>query len=399
MRFPATSIALLTAALTGCTALPNAGPDPRAVETQAAVKVTSAKSKAVGIDYALVDLNKAVLNFVAETKATSLAGGFGGGRGGPPSLPLGVGDVVQVAVFESQAGGLFIPADAGSRPGNYVSLPQQTIERDGTISVPYAGRVRAAGRPVEQIQSEIEDLLANRAIEPQVLITKISSRSAQVAVLGDVRSPAKIELTEAGERVLDVISEAGGLSAPGAETYVTLQRSGRSGTIQYDHLVATPVENIYVAPGDTILVDRERRTYLAFGASGLNGRFDFEDSDLTLGEALGKAGGLLDSRADPAQVLLYRVVGKEFLSKLGVDVSRFTTATVPVIFRANLRDPAAFFAVQKFPMQDKDILYVSNSDSVELIKFLDVVNSVTSTASGVTSDAVSTRDAVRDLTR
>ena len=393
-----TFVMMSTSVVTGCTSLPSSGPSMRDVESQAVAKVTTAKkAQSVGIDYVLVDLNKAVLAHIPSTTSSSLVGGFGGGRGGAPSLPLGIGDVVQVSIFESQSGGLFIPNDAGSRPGNYVQLPQQTIDHNGTLSVPYAGRVRANGRPVEDVQREIEDVLANRAIEPQVVITKVQSRSAQVAVLGDVRTPAKIELTEAGERILDVLSEAGGLSAPGIETYVTLQRRGKSATIQYDHLVATPAENIYVAPGDTILVDRERRTYLAFGASGQNGRFDFEESNLTLGEALGKAGGLLDARADPSQVLLYRVVEKTFLTKLGVDTTRLIGETVPVIFRANLRDPAAFFAVQKFPMQDKDVVFVSTSASVELLKFLQIVNSVTSTASGVSSDAVSTRDAVREL--
>ena len=393
-------LAAVASVLSSCTSLPSAGPSEKALEAGATVKVTSAsKAKTVGIDYALVDINKTVLSNMTQSVLTSFSGGFGarGGRGTAPSLPLGVGDVVQVSVFESQSGGLFIPADAGSRPGNYVSLPNQTIDHDGTVSVPYAGRVKAAGRSVEAVQADIENRLSNRAIEPQVLITKISSRSAQVAVLGDVRSPSKIELTEAGERILDVISEAGGLSAPGIETYVTLQRRGQSATVQYSRLVATPAENIYVAPGDTILIDRERRTYLAFGASGLNGRFDFEESNLTFGEALAKAGGLVDTRANPSQVMLYRVVDKLLLARLGVDVSRFTTDSVPVIFRANLRDPGAFFAMQKFPMQDKDVIYITNADSVELLKFLDILNSVTSTASGVSKDVVDTRDAVRDL--
>ncbi|KQQ60882.1 sugar ABC transporter substrate-binding protein [Rhizobium sp. Leaf311] len=401
LRRSKTHILLLAAAtsLTSCTSLPSAGPAARNVEAGAAVKVTSAdKPTAVGIDYALVDINKSVLSYVADDTQTSLAQGFGGGRGGAPSLPLGAGDVVQVAIFESQSGGLFIPSDAGSRPGNFVSLPQQTIDHSGNVSVPYAGRIRAVGRSVEAVQQEIEDRLASRAIEPQVVITKISSRSAQAAVLGDVRQPAKIELTEAGERILDVISEAGGLSAPGIETRVTLQRGGRSATVQYDHLVATPSENIYVAPGDTILVDRERRTYSAFGASGLNGRFDFEESKLSFGEALAKAGGVLDSRADPAQVFLYRVVPKDTLAKMGVNVSRFKSETVPVVFRANMRDPSTLFAIQKFPMQDKDIIYITNADSVELLKFLNIVNSVSSTAAGVPSDAVSIRDSVESLT-
>lgn len=387
--------ALAAALLTGCAATPRAGPDDMAIEANAYVKV-SAKDRKVGIDYALVDINSSVLAYFGKAEATSF-GGFGGGKGGPPSLPLGIGDVVAISIFEAQSGGLFIPTDAGSRPGNFITLPEQTIDRAGTISVPYAGRVPAAGRSVDEVQRDIEDLLANRAIEPQVVITTVRSRSSQVAVLGDVRTPSKFELSPAGDRVLDMISQAGGLSAPGIETYVTLQRRGRTATVLYDRLANAPGENIYLSPGDTIFVNRERRTYLAFGATGLSGRFDFEESDLTLGEALGKAGGLLDGRADPAQVMLYRTVSKEALAKLGVDTNRFVSGEVPVIFRANLRDPAAFFAVQKFAMQDKDILYVSNSDSVELLKFLNLVNSVSSTAAGVSGDVVDTRNALRAL--
>ncbi len=383
-------------ALSGCTSTPQSGPGYRAIESSAAVTV-SAANKTVGIDYALVDINKAVLAYASETRALASFGSFGFASNVIPNISLGVGDVVQVSIFESQPGGLFIPADAGSRPGNYVTLPPQTVGRNGYISVPYAGLVRAAGRQTIDVQRDIEKTLANRAIEPQVLINKVSSKSARVAVLGDVKAPSSVELSEGGNRILDIISQAGGLNAPGSETYVTLQRKGRSATVLYERLVNTPSENVFIAPDDTIIVDRERRTYLAFGASGLNGRFDFEETNLTLGEALGKAGGLLDSRANPAQVLLYRVVPKQFLQRLSVNVDRFPSDMVPVVFRANLRDPSAFFAVQKFPMQDKDVIYVSNSDSVEIIKFLNLLNSVTSTVSGVTGDAASTKTNIQRL--
>lgn len=382
--------------LSGCVATPRAGPDDGAIEAGAFAKVGN-KDRKVEIDYVLVDIDSHLLGYVKDTTVSSLTSGFGGGRGGAPSLPLGVGDVVQVSIFESQSGGLFVPADAGSRPGNYITLPEQTVDRAGTISVPYAGRVNAAGRSVDAVQRDVEDRLANRAIEPQVVITTVKSRSSQVSVLGDVKSPSKIELSPAGDRVLDVISSAGGISSPGLETYVTLQRRGRTATVHYDYLANNPSENIYVAPGDTIFVNRERRTYLAFGATGLSGRFDFEEAELKLSDALGKAGGLLDGRADPAQVLLYRVVNRKLLVDLGVDMSLRSEKEVPVIFRANLRDPAAFFAVQKFPMQDKDILYVSNSDSVELIKFLNLVNSATSAVAGSATDVVVARDALKAL--
>lgn len=359
------------------------------------MKVTT-KERRVGIDYALIDLSKNVLPYFSAPQPASFKG-FGGGRGGAPEIPLGYGDVVEVAIFEAQSGGLFIPSDAGSRPGNYISLPSQTIDRNGTITIPYAGRVPAAGRLKETVEQDVEDRLASRAIEPQVVITTTTSRSSQVAVLGDVNNPQRVEISPAGERVLDVISAAGGLTTNNIETNVTLQRRGKTATVAYNTLLKNPAENIYVAPDDTISIDHERRTYLMLGAAGTSGRFDFEESDLTLGEAIAKAGGLRDDRADPAQVLLYRLVPKKTVAAMHVDATRFTGETVPVIIRANLRDPATLFAVQQFKMEDKDIIYISNSDSVELVKFLDIVNSVSSTVSGVADDANDTRNAVNDL--
>ncbi|WP_081177834.1 polysaccharide biosynthesis/export family protein, partial [Rhizobium rhizosphaerae] len=379
--------------MSGCTSTPTAGPSFGRVEAQASVKVSSPnKDRRAGVDYALVDINKTVLALLQSITTADSFRGFGAGRGPAPNLPLGPGDVIQVSIFESQSGGLFVPADAGSRPGNYVTMPNQTVGKDGTITIPYAGRIPVAGRSVEAVQSDIQKRLQNRAIEPQVVISKISTKSAQVAVLGDVNDPAKIELNEGGDRILDLLSQAGGLSTPGIETYVTLQRGNRTATVLYDALTKNPAENIFAAPGDTLIVNRERRTYLAFGASGTNGRFDFEDAKLTLGEALGKAGGLLDARANPEQVLLYRRVNRDLLARLGVDVRRFADSEIPVIFRADMRDPATMFVAQQLPMQDKDIIFVTNASSVEVVKFLDLVNSVTSTVSGASNDVIITRD-------
>jgi polysaccharide export outer membrane protein len=377
--------------LSSCTGLPRSGPDPRRIESEASVKVSSADKK-VGIDYALVDISKSVISNSVKAEKTSMAGGFGGGRGGPPNIVLGTGDIVQATIFEAQAGGLFIPSDAGARPGNYITLPNQTIARDGTISVPYAGKIQAANRSVDAVQVDIAKRLANRAIEPQVVLSITASRSMQASILGDVKEPKKVDISPAGEKILDLISDAGGLSAPGDETNITLQRGGRSVEVAYNTLAEKPRENIYVQPGDTLFVKRERRTFLAFGVTGQSGRYDFDDSNLSLGEALAKAGGLLDDKAEPRAVLLYRVVDKNYLRSLGVDVSRFSGKDVPVVFRANLRDPATFFAIQQFAMQNKDVIYVSTSDAVELVKFLTIVNSVTSS----TRDVATTKDTLRN---
>src|SRR5581483_1438478 len=70
----------------------------------------------------------------------------------PPAYRFGIGDTVSITVFEASSGGLFIPADAGVRPGNFVTLPNQAVDDKGNISVPYAGNIRAQGRTQVEVQ-------------------------------------------------------------------------------------------------------------------------------------------------------------------------------------------------------------------------------------------------------
>jgi protein involved in polysaccharide export with SLBB domain len=63
----------------------------------------------------------------------------------PRQITLGIGDVVSVTIFEAEPGGLFVPSDAGARPGNFVALPDQVVDPNGNITVPYARRSELSG--------------------------------------------------------------------------------------------------------------------------------------------------------------------------------------------------------------------------------------------------------------
>lgn len=388
----------LSVALSGCDTLPRSGPDDGSIEGGATASLR-AEHDVSALQYVLVDIATGVLDYLTDPGPGSLFGSFGGGRGPSPELQIGTGDVIQVSIFESSAGGLFVPSDAGSRPGNFVTLPQQTVDKSGFISVPYAGLVKAGGRTLSQVQRDIEQRLVNRAIEPQAVVALIEQRSNQVTVVGEVGSPQKLTLHAGGDRILDVIAKAGGIRWPGYETFVTLQRGGRKATIYFNTLVTNPAENIFAVPGDTVYVYREQRSFLAFGASGLIGQFKFEQERLALADAVGKAGGLKDDRADPRQVFLYRLEDRRVLEKMGVDLSRFPAdkTKIPAVYRTSFRDPSSFFVAQKFPIRDADIIYVSNADQVELFKFLTLVTGVTGATAQVGTDLVSIRNSARAL--
>jgi protein involved in polysaccharide export with SLBB domain len=78
-------------------------------------------------------------------------------------LRFGVGDILRVTIFEARPGGLFIP-DGGLRQGNFITVPEQELDSDGNIAIPYAGTIRAAGRTAVQLQRAIEEGLKNRAM-------------------------------------------------------------------------------------------------------------------------------------------------------------------------------------------------------------------------------------------
>ena len=118
----------------------DSGPSRRAVESQATVALAASTAASI-LDYALVDLNRFVLPLIDDPGPGSLLRTFGAGHGPVPEIKVGIGDTVQVTLFEAQAGGLFIPVDAGSRPGNFVTLPNQTVDAKGYITVPYAGQI------------------------------------------------------------------------------------------------------------------------------------------------------------------------------------------------------------------------------------------------------------------
>jgi polysaccharide export outer membrane protein len=285
--------------------------------------------------------------------------------------------------FEAAAGGLFIPTEAGVRPGNFVTIPDQTVDNDGNISVPYAGLVKAAGRTNGEVQVDIVSRIKNRAIEPQVVVALSQQRTSLVSVFGEVNTPVRYPAAASGaqDRITDAITRAGGIKGQGYETWVMVQRGDTRATVPFANLVYEPSNNIFVQPSDRIYVYREQQKFLAFGASGQQGELNFDAWRINLAEGVAKAGGLVDVQADPGSVFLYRREPREVAAKLGVDVANFQGPLIPLIFSVSFRDPGGFFVATQMQMRNQDILFIANAESVEIAKFLNLLNLGMGTAS------------------
>ncbi|MBN9600196.1 MAG: polysaccharide export protein [Afipia sp.] len=366
------NISLALAALCGgCTIMPASGPQSMDVRMSQAAEPES-------LPYALVKLEPEVVRILAQY-TPRLSTAFAN-RTPPKAFRFGIGDTVSVTIFESAAGGLFIPAEAGVRPGNFVTIPPQAVDNNGNITVPYAGAIRARDKTPVEIQQAIVAALKNRAIEPQAVVSLVEQRASLISVLGDVRAAGRFPASASGERILDAITRAGGPSTQGYDTWVTLERAGHRASVPFGSLVYEPSNNIYVIPNDTIYLYNQPQTFVAFGAAGTQGQYKFDAWRITLAEAVGKHGGLNDSLADPASIFLYRGETREVAERLGVDCSKFQGPIIPIIYNVNFRDPSGYFMAQSFEIRNKDVIYTSNSSSVETTKFLNYLRTIMATA-------------------
>jgi polysaccharide export outer membrane protein len=377
-------VIVVAALLPACSVLPGTGPSSDAVNENA----TAGLRSATPLPYALIDVTADTIGFLSQPNLITFTGQFEDKRPKPRQV-VGVGDVLNISIFEAAPGGLFTPGQsAGARPGNFVDLPPQAVDQRGSIYVPYAGEIPAAARTIPEIQQAVVARLRNRAIEPQVVISLNQQHSSVVSVLGDVHTPGVLALNSVGERLLALIARAGGPRFEAVESYVTLQRDGKRVRVLLSRVVHDPRENIFIRPNDVIFVTREAPTFTALGALnqnvfGFNSEIPFDVETLTLAQAIGKAGGLNDNQSDPNELYVYRYEDRHFLEKLGVDTTRFTFDRIPSIYRLNLRDPSGMLLAAGFQMRSKDVMYVANARVVDYYKLLLLINNTTATVRNV----------------
>ena len=362
------SLLLLVVAAGGCAVMPVSGPQ--------SWDVWAGQHDPKDLPYAFVRITPKVADVLGKA-APRLVGEFPD-RSRPKDIVFGNGDIVGVTIFEASSGGLFIPAEAGVRPGNFITIPPQAVDVHGNISVPYAGAIRARGRTAAEIQQAIVDALKDRAIEPQVVVSVVDQRTSLITVLGDVLRAGRLPAQLTPERILDTISRAGGTAGPGPDEWVMLERNGRRALSPFGALVYEPANNIYIHANDIIYVYREPQTYLTFGALGQQQQIPFGTWRITLAEAVAKAGGLADAAADPASVFLYRGETRDVAEAIGIDASKFQGPIIPVIYNINFRNPASYFLATTLEMRNKDVIYVSNSVSVEATKFVGYIRTLNS---------------------
>lgn len=371
---------MLSIVLAGCTSLGSSGPSARAV-------VNSARD--AGAEIKVIDVTDAVArNILRADQHMGFAEAFG--EGVPAAMIIGKGDALDIGIWEAPPAALFgtmmlQSAMPGIEPvARNANLPQQVVDDEGMITLPFAGAIPAAGKTPRELERLIVGRLAGKAHLPQVVVRIVTNRTSNVTIVGDVTTSAVLPLTPKGERLLDAVAAAGGVKQSVGKTTIQIARGGNVVTMPLETIIRDPRQNIYLSAQDVVTVLFQPYSFTALGAVTNNAEISFEGTGLTLAQALGRIGGLQDSRADVRGVFIFRLESPEVLDPAVAATARRTPdGKIPVIYRIDMRNPATFFVAQGFPIHNRDVLYVSNAPGVDLQKFVSIVSSMAFSVIGV----------------
>ena len=349
----------LCAMLPACSSIPASGPRTGDIERGVTHSGTHLASP-----YVLVDLTQDKALAVSAFVASQLAQG-------PVSLPpahpaglIGAGDLVKVAIWE--------PNPAGTSLTNDKSGLETTarVGNDGTISVPYAGRLTAAGRTPAQLERELAGRLTSQSPGAQVAVLVDEDMTNAVIVQGAVAKPGRYPVIPHASGLLDMLAMAGGPNTTDYQALVRITRGGHSVTRTLTHLMDAAAPELPLAPGDRVLVLPRHDYFFAFGDVNKPGEQPYDADAITLSRTLARLQGLNDIKADPAAVFLYRHQPAELTQQIaGVTPEQDPTQ---VIYRLNLRDPNGFFVGQAFPVLPDDMIYVSDAPLAEAAKVFQI---------------------------
>ena len=364
------ALALLAGCKTYPDFIPSSGPNREHIED------TTSQANELGIR--VVEVTDSVTRQIISSQKQNTFSELWGNTA-PNNFVVKPGDILEVSIWEAPPAMLF--ASAGSVAASPLAsatsginvFPTQMVNEDGVINIPFAGSIDVVGQTPSQIEKQVAAKLKGKANQPQVLVRIAQNNSANVTVVGDVNVSLRMPLTPRGERLLDALAAAGGVKDPVNKMTLQVTRGEKVQSLPLDLVIRDPKQNIVLQPGDVVTSLFQSNFFTVLGATGTNNELNFEAQGISLAQALARSGGLNDARSDAKGVFIFRLESPRALNVSEAEVKTTPEGKVPVIYRVDLKDPAMFFVAQSFPIQNRDVLYVSNASGAEFQKFLNII--------------------------
>jgi len=176
---------------------------------------------------------------------------------------------------------------------------RMTVTSDGSITFPYIGSVRAQGRTLSQVQSEIQHRLYDGGYmdDPVVSVSLWEARSKKFTIYGQVYHPGAY-LLSGGMSLLRAISLAGGLSVPGSTAMIKVlhpNKDGRGNSEVFESDITALINGIkkdyFIRAGDTVVVTLDK--FFVYGEVNHPGSYPVEEN-MSFLDAITIAGSFIE---------------------------------------------------------------------------------------------------------
>jgi polysaccharide export outer membrane protein len=259
----------------------------------------------------------------------------------PESYRIQPGDTLLVTVWDHPE----LTAPAGSQQ-QAVSNGRQ-VQPDGSFFFPYAGKINVTGMTIEKVRSTLAKKLSRYLNDPQVDLNVVGYGS-RVSMQGAFTNTAPQEITPVPLTLSQAVGRAG-INADQADiSGLVLVRDGKSYRLDQDALNrnGTIAPDIYLKPGDQIYLPfNDRKEVYVVGEVTKPQAINFKTTDMTLTQALGRAGGLDPTTSKASAVYVIR----------GIQGMERSPGTV---YHLNAKSPVAFVLADRFLLQPGDVVFV-----------------------------------------
>ncbi|WMD20798.1 polysaccharide biosynthesis/export family protein [Achromobacter seleniivolatilans] len=275
----------------------------------------------------------------------------------PPIDPakLVAGDGVDVTIWEKDGFGMFPAGPSGASP-----LGEVLIDQAGYVSLPYLGRIRAAGETLTTLREVILHRLQGLIIGADVLLRATDRNGKLVVIQGDVAKPGAYPIEQTTRRLSGLL----GMAAPNPQRpeqlSITHIRNGQAHAVRLADIYRDPSQDIALYPEDKVIAAMVEEHVVVLGAAGAQGRLVLSKRNYSVIDALGEAHGMNDATAHPK----------------GVYVLRQAETAEPeqpmTLYHFDLTRPDQMGSAGMFRIADGDLLYISDAPFTKVQKVMSV---------------------------
>jgi polysaccharide export outer membrane protein len=260
---------------------------------------------------------------------------------------IGPGDILNIVIWEhpelamtSASSNLSTGSPNQADVGNGYN-----VSADGLIQFPFLGPIKVAGLTEYQVRNLITRRIGAFVNDPQVTVRVQSYRHGRVYMDGEVRTPGLQTMNDIPLTLPEALNRAGGFTIDADRSSIMLTRKNVTTRINLPQLTRDGInpQSILLENGDLIRVANrnDSKVYLLGEVLRTNSQV-MRDGELTLGDALGEAGGVTPESSNPRQIYVIRKGSQGHAE----------------IFHLNAASPVSYVLAAGFELKSHDIVFV-----------------------------------------